>query len=164
MSTMSSAGSSRRTSSRRRARLTGVCHQVQEHLLNLVADRPHGRDRGPLRTATLYFITRSNHERFLDDGGQVYGANCSDFGQAQHAVGDLLGPLSGGEDLFKCLVAGGVVFVAHSQLGVVEDGHQHVVEFVRRGAHQFAKRRHPLGLKQLLLERFELLLEGELAA
>ena len=71
----------------------------------------------------------------------------------------LAAPLAGQEDLVKGLFAGFVVFVAHPQLGVIDDRRQHVVELVRGRADQFAQGGQLLGLGQLLLEHFDLLLK-----
>ena len=49
--------------------------------------------------------------------------------------------------------------MTHAHLGVVDDGHQHVVELVRGGADQLAQGSQLLGLGKLLLEDIDLLLE-----
>ncbi len=68
--------------------------------------------------------------------------------------------LAGGEDFGKGLVARGLVLVPLPHLGVVDDRGQHVVEFVRGGAGQFAQRRELLGFVQALGENRHLLFQA----
>ena len=57
----------------------------------------------------------------------------------------------------------GFVFVPQPHLGIVQNGHQHVVELVRRRAHQLAQRREFLHSDKLLFERDDLTLQSKLA-
>ena len=49
----------------------------------------------------------------------------------------------------------------HAHFGIVDDGGQHVVEFVRGGADQFAQCSQLLHLLQLLFEEIDLLLGSQ---
>ena len=51
--------------------------------------------------------------------------------------------------------------MANPHLRIVEDGHQNVVVFVRRGAEQFAKGGQPLCLGKLLFEQLQLVAFGD---
>ena len=64
------------------------------------------------------------------------------------------------EDFREGFVAGGGVLVANAELGVVDDRRQDVVEFVRRGADQFAEGGELLGAAELVFEELHLLFEG----
>ena len=55
-------------------------------------------------------------------------------------------------DFIERLVARFFVVVAHAHFGIVNDRHEHVVEFVRSGADEFSQRRHSLRLIKLLFE------------
>ena len=81
-------------------------------------------------------------------------------GKSEDAVGDLGGPVAGGEDLFEGLVARGLVAMALAHLGVVDDRGQHVVEFVRGRADQLAQGGQLLGLMQAVLEDGDLLFQA----
>jgi hypothetical protein len=113
------------------------------------------------------FISRSSkHQRILDQldhvGRLLAGSPVA--GDPQHAVGDLGRPVGRREDLLERLVPGGRILVPQAQLGVVENGHQHIVELVGGGAHQLAQGRQLLRLVELFLEDFDLLLETRMIA
>ena len=54
------------------------------------------------------------------------------------------------------------VGVPLAELGVIYDGHQHVVEFVRGRADEFAERRQLLGLRELVFQKRDLFDESSL--
>ena len=149
-------------------RLAGVGEQVQEHLLNLVAAderQRRGLDEQLDLHAVLAHLALEQHERFFDElrqiGRRAVGAAIA--GHAEDAVGDLLGPLRGVEDLGEGLVAGGFVLVAEAELGVVDDRREDVVEFVRGGAGKLAEGGEALGAAQLVFEEFDLAFERDSA-
>jgi hypothetical protein len=99
-------------------------------------------------------LALQQHERLLDQRREIGWREflAAVAGHPQDAVGDFFGAGSGGEDAIERLVASRFVFVPQAQLGVVDDRHQHVVEFVRRGPGELAEGGHPLGAEQFLLE------------
>ena len=94
------------------------------------------RDAVPLQLAL------QQHERLLDERGEISGhaVGAAIASHAELAVGDLLGPLGGGQDFRQRFVARSFIFMPEAKLGIVDDRRQHVVEFVRGGAHELAER------------------------
>ena len=91
--------------------LAGVDQQVEQHLLNLVADRQHVGHVGQVRfdrDAILGQLALQQHERVVDDLLQVGRLEVARAvaGDGENGAGDLRGPLRGGEDFFEGLVAG----------------------------------------------------------
>ena len=141
-----------------------MVEQVQEHLLNLVAahdGRRRGLDLQLDLDAILLHLALQQHERAVDQLGQVgrHALLAAAAGQAEHAVGDFFSAGGGGEDFGQRFVARGFVFVPQAELGVVDDRREDVVEFVRRGAGQFAQRGHSSRMAQLVFEHLQLAFE-----
>ena len=115
--------------------------------------------------AILAHLPFQQQQRIFDDAARSVGS--SEFERLRAKPSTLLvilaAPIAGGEDFFEGLVAAGGVGVAQAELGVVDDRGQHVVEFVRGGADQFAQGGQLLGLGQLLLENGDLLLQTRLS-
>ena len=140
--------------------------RFKQHLLNLVAadQRRRGRLDGELDLhAVLAHLALEQHERLFDQLGQVgrRAVGAAIAGHAEHAVGDFFGAERGVEDFGEGLVAGGFVFVAEAELGVVDDRREDVVEFVRGGAGKLAEGGEALGAAQLLLRGVRLVARGE---
>ena len=74
-------------------------------------------------------------------------------GHRQYTVGHFGG--AGGRivDSLKGFFARGIVLVSHPNFGIVQDGHQEIIEFVSCCAREFAQRGHPLRMLELSLQR-----------
>ncbi len=137
--------------------LARVDQQVQQHLLNLVAVGNRLWNVVEMlfdANAILHHFAFEQQQRVVHQLPQVgwLKRRRSITRKSQNAVGDLRGAVAGGEDLVERFVAGRFVLVSHAHLGVVDDRHQHIVELVRRGADELAKRGQFLGLRQLLAQ------------
>jgi hypothetical protein len=78
----------------------------------------------------------------------------------QHATGDFFRPHGSCHDFVQRFVSGCIVFVSETQFGVVEDGHQNIIELVSRRTDQLAKGGHSLCLQQFLLKPLDLSFQG----
>ena len=145
-------------------RLPSVDHKVQEHLLDLIADCPHRRRRRELRVypdPVLHHLPFEQHQRLRHQPLQIRRLKRSRPvpRRSQHQTGDLRRPLARRQDLLQRLVPSRLVLVPQTQLRIVDDGHQHIVEFMRRCAHELANRRELLRERQLRLQHRDPLFE-----
>ena len=60
--------------------------------------------------------------------------------------------------IFESFIAAGIISISDTKSCVVDDGHQHIIEFVRRSASQFTERRERLRLLQFVLQILDLML------
>jgi hypothetical protein len=79
------------------------------------------------------------------------------FCHRQDTGRDFGGSVSGSGNFFEAIVAGLLVLMPQPHPGVVDHGHQYVVELVGRGSYQLAHRRQFLSLKQSELQLLNLL-------
>jgi hypothetical protein len=148
-----------------RHRLPGVHHEVENNLLNLARiDRTAhgmGREAGFQPHPVVFQVFFDQQQYIADQDPQVgrLAAFGPPAGVGEQARGDAAGALPRRENLLERLGSRLGILVPQPQLGIVDDGRQHIVELVgdRRG--QFAHRGQPLGPQQLLLQLLQLVLQ-----
>jgi len=145
-----------------RHRLTGVDDEVHQDLLNLsdIDECLRMAIVGGLQlNAMLLEILFDEDEDIADDLGEIGDVTDVSFltGIGEETGGDFSGALSGGEDFIERAVAAFRILIPKPKLGVIDDGHQDVVEFVRDREGKLADGPQFLGLHQLLPEFLDLL-------
>ncbi len=138
-----------------RHRLAGIDQQIQQHLLDVIRVRQGRRrfENAPFNLdAILHHLALEQQERVVDQFHHVgrLEAGRPIARETEDAVGDAGRTVGGDENFVERASRGFGVGVPLAELGVIYDGHQHVVEFVRGRADEFAERRQLLGLRELV--------------
>ena len=108
----------------------------------------------------LHLTFQQNH-RFADQLRKIHGTHVitTVASHGKHGIRDLGGSFTRGQNLCKCFIPCGLVFVTNSHFGVIKDRHQHIVELMGRGPDKFSNRGLFLSLKELLFKLADLLLK-----
>lgn len=144
--------------------LAGVDDQVEEDLLYL-----RGVDFGDGVANDFHLTVNTVVEEVFFGEEENLADDWFEFGrfeavalaarEGKHAGGDAASALTGGEDFVEGFGAGGVVLVAQAHPGVIDGGHQDVVELMRDRRGERADARKTLGLHQLVAQQGDLSFE-----